>query len=103
MLCPIIFNSNTIELTILTSCYWVLDLLCVRKLLIEQEHTTMWDTVKGSLPDLYGKKYLLLTVVLLLALWCLPINIHARPRYPPPPLPCGKVITETRQHHKKRN
>ena len=29
MLCPIIFNSNTIELIVHTSCYWVLDLLCV--------------------------------------------------------------------------
>ena len=27
--CPIIFNSNTIEITVHTSCYWVLDLLCV--------------------------------------------------------------------------
>ena len=29
MSCPIIFNSNTIELTVHTSCYWVLDLLNV--------------------------------------------------------------------------
>ena len=29
MLCPIKNNSNTIELTVPTSCYWVLDLLCV--------------------------------------------------------------------------
>ena len=29
MLCPTILNSNTIELTVHTSCYWVLDLLCV--------------------------------------------------------------------------
>ena len=29
MLSPIIFNSNTIELKVHTSCYWVLDLLCV--------------------------------------------------------------------------
>ena len=29
MLCPKIFKSNTIELTVHTSCYWVLDLLCV--------------------------------------------------------------------------
>ena len=28
MSCPIIFNSNTMELTMHTSCYWVLDLLC---------------------------------------------------------------------------
>ena len=28
MLCPIKSNCNTIELTVLTSCYWVLDLLC---------------------------------------------------------------------------
>ena len=28
MLCPIEVNSNTIELTVHTSCYWVLDLLC---------------------------------------------------------------------------
>ena len=30
MLCPIKVNSNTIELTVPTSCYWVLDLLCVK-------------------------------------------------------------------------
>ena len=29
MLCTIKVNSNTIELTVHTSCYWVLDLLCV--------------------------------------------------------------------------
>ena len=29
MLCPIIVNSNTIKLTVHTSCYWDLDLLCV--------------------------------------------------------------------------
>ena len=29
MLCPIKVNSNTIELTVHTSCYCVLDLLCV--------------------------------------------------------------------------
>ena len=29
MSCPIENNSNTIELTVHTSCYWVLDLLCV--------------------------------------------------------------------------
>ena len=29
MLFPIKVNSNTIELTVHTSCYWVLDLLCV--------------------------------------------------------------------------
>ena len=29
MSCPIKSNSITIELTLLTSCYWVLDLLCV--------------------------------------------------------------------------
>ena len=28
MSCPIIFNSYTIELTMHTSCIWVLDLLC---------------------------------------------------------------------------
>ena len=28
MLCPIKVNSNTIELTIHTSCYCILDLLC---------------------------------------------------------------------------
>ena len=30
VLCPIKVNSNTIELTVPTSCYWVLDLLCVK-------------------------------------------------------------------------
>ena len=30
MLCPIRFNSNTIELTVPTSCYLVLDLICVK-------------------------------------------------------------------------
>ena len=30
MSCPIKVNSNTIELTVLTACYWVLDLLCVK-------------------------------------------------------------------------
>ena len=29
MLCPIKVNSKTIELTVHTSCYCVLDLLCV--------------------------------------------------------------------------
>ena len=29
MLCPIENNINTIELTVHTCCYWVLDLLCV--------------------------------------------------------------------------
>ena len=29
MLCPLIFGSNTIELTVYDSCYRVLDLLCV--------------------------------------------------------------------------
>ena len=29
MLCPIKLNSNTIELTVHASCYWVLDLLCI--------------------------------------------------------------------------
>ena len=29
MLCPIVINSNTIELTVHTTCYCVLDLLCV--------------------------------------------------------------------------
>ena len=30
MLCPIKVNSNTIELTVHTSCYCFLDLLCVK-------------------------------------------------------------------------
>ena len=30
MLCPIKGSSNTIELTVHTSCYWFLDLLCVK-------------------------------------------------------------------------
>ena len=30
MSCPIKVNSNTIELTVHTSCYCVLDLLCVK-------------------------------------------------------------------------
>ena len=29
MSCPFKINSNTIELTVHTFCYWVLDLLCV--------------------------------------------------------------------------
>ena len=29
MSCPIKANSNTIELTVHASCYWVLDLICV--------------------------------------------------------------------------
>ena len=29
---PIENNCNTIELTVHTSCYWVLDLLCVKSL-----------------------------------------------------------------------
>ena len=32
MLCPIRFNSNTIELTVHTACYCVLDLLCVMRM-----------------------------------------------------------------------
>ena len=34
MLCPIKSNSNTIELTVHTYCYCVLDLLCVITLFI---------------------------------------------------------------------
>ena len=33
ILCTIKVNSNTIELTVHTSCYCVLDLLCVKKLI----------------------------------------------------------------------
>ena len=29
--CPIIDNTNTIELTLHTSCYYVLNLLCITK------------------------------------------------------------------------
>ena len=36
MLCPIENNSNAIECTVHTSCYWVLDLLCVFKVKITQ-------------------------------------------------------------------
>ena len=34
---------------------------------------SLWDTVKGSPSDIKGKKPLLLTVVLLRALWFLPM------------------------------
>ena len=37
MLCPIKVNSNTIELTVQTSCYCVLDLLCVKPTLVFQQ------------------------------------------------------------------
>ena len=30
MVCPIKVKSNTIELTVHTSCYFILDLLCVK-------------------------------------------------------------------------
>ena len=33
-LCPIKGNSNTIELTVHTSCYCILDLLCVSNLIL---------------------------------------------------------------------
>ena len=36
MLCPIKVNSNTIELTVHTSCYCVLDLLCVTSLSLKK-------------------------------------------------------------------
>ena len=39
VLCPIILNSNTTELTVHTSCYWVLDLLCVNMLHIRTKKT----------------------------------------------------------------
>ena len=38
MSCPIKVNSDTIELTVHTSCYWVLDLLCVTTLDIYTMH-----------------------------------------------------------------
>ena len=34
MSCPIKVNSNTLELSVHTSCYCVLDLLCVRTSLV---------------------------------------------------------------------
>ena len=37
MSCPIKVNSNTIKLTMNTSCYWILDLLCVMTLCIKVE------------------------------------------------------------------
>ena len=39
MLCPIIINSNTIELTVHTSWYCVLDLLCVTWILSRSERS----------------------------------------------------------------
>ena len=33
--CPIIFNSGTIELNVHTSCCWVLDLLCVSCIILQ--------------------------------------------------------------------
>ena len=44
MLCPIKANSNTIELTVHTSCYCILDLLCVKvfiqpKVILKQNKT----------------------------------------------------------------
>ena len=46
MLCPIKNNSNTIELTVPTSCYWVLDLLCVtnNKTVRLKMHNDQWLT-----------------------------------------------------------
>ena len=41
MLCPIKVNSNTIELTVHTSCYWVLGLLCVKQKSIHRK-TIKW-------------------------------------------------------------
>ena len=37
MSCPIKANSNTIELTVRTSCCWVLDLLCVTLLILSHQ------------------------------------------------------------------
>ena len=41
ILCPIIFNSNTIELMVHTSCYWALDFLCVKR-------STHYDTSRSN-------------------------------------------------------
>ena len=41
-LCPIIFNSNTNELHVNTSCYWVLDLICVNDIISRARHLGMF-------------------------------------------------------------
>ena len=39
MMCPIKVNSNTIELTVQASCYYVLDLLCVTSMHLDSKAT----------------------------------------------------------------
>ena len=39
MSCPIKVNSNTIELTVRTSCYCILDLFCVTALMCHTQQT----------------------------------------------------------------
>ena len=47
MLCPVKVNSNTFELTVYTSCYWVLDLLCVNCSLPMREEEYFKQNVKS--------------------------------------------------------
>ena len=54
MLCPIKRNSNTIEFTVQTSCYCVLDLLCVKidwKCCVFQHPNAGRNTQQKVLPD----------------------------------------------------
>ena len=45
MLCPIIINSITIEFTMHTSCYCIIDLLCVNKTDVYNKVTDMYLSV----------------------------------------------------------
>ena len=50
MWCPIKVNSNTIELlTVHTSCYWILDILCVISIFGSQWNTIGSSVLKSSL------------------------------------------------------
>ena len=49
MLCPIKVNSNTIDLIMHTSCYCVLDLLCVKKQKLETNGRVSQTWFKGPL------------------------------------------------------
>ena len=66
---------------------------------IAQEYMSLWDTLKGPPPDFMGKPLLLLTVVLLRALWFWP-TIPLPGRGIPP---LWKVIAESWELHWKGN
>ena len=68
MLCPIKVNSNTIELTAHTSCYCVLDLLCVTL-------SFVWPALSHNFwYDLLGLSCLCLSEVVVVWVWVFVCN-----------------------------